>query len=755
MIPVPPVPRLRTDLVIREQPQVNGTAFVFKDPTAGRFFRFREPECFIARQLDGRTPLHVIRQRFQERFSSDLSAEALDQFIGTLRRSGLLEGDGAGRGEPSRQGRIRGTLLYLRLKAFDPDRLLARLAPRVRVFFTSGFLLASALLILLALATTFFWRDEIWQDLRRLWRFDALLLAWVTVLLVTTIHEFGHAFTCKHFGGEVHEMGFMLIYFQPALYCNVSDAWLFPEKSRRLWVTFAGAYTEIFVWALATLTWRIVEPGSWISFVAMVVMATSGIKTMFNLNPLIKLDGYYLLSDWLEIPNLRQKSLAYLRARLGRFHRPRMHGSAAHGSSALTRREQRVFLTYGLLAGTYSAWLLSSVALLFGSFLVERYQGWGFVLFTGVLVTAFQNPLRATGHRVSGMITGGRKAWKALGRRAKLLVPLLALLAVVLLLRLDLRVSGAFTILPKHNADIRAEVEGTIVEVYVREGETVRRGDLIALLSDRDYQAALEKAESEIVEKTATLRMRSRGATEAEIAVARTRVEKAVERLKFARTQLQRIERLDAIQLTSQKERDEVREQVAVREKEWQESKGDLRVLAAGTRPEEIEAIQAEIARLDAERRYLVGQLERVRILSPIDGVVTTHKPEEMTGQHVSVGDLIVEVQDLDSVSAEIAVSEHEISDVQIGQRVALRARATPWTSVEGRVTSIAPMVSTPADGQSGRTVIVTTTVENPSRVLKPQMTGHAKINCGKRPLIDLLTRRFTRYLRVEFWSWW
>ena len=81
---------------------------------------------------------------------------------------------------------------------------------------------------------------------------------------------------------------------------------LFPEKSRRLWVTFAGAYFEIFLWALATLAWRVTKPWTPLNHLALVVMATSGIKTLFNLNPLIKLDGYYLLSDWLEIPNLRQ-----------------------------------------------------------------------------------------------------------------------------------------------------------------------------------------------------------------------------------------------------------------------------------------------------------------------------------------------------------------------------------------------------------------------------------------------------------------
>src|SRR5207247_10940684 len=143
-----------------------------------------------------------------------------------------------------------------------------------------------------------------------------LVLAYATMLLVIVAHEFAHGLTCKFYGGSVREIGFLLLFFQPAFYCNVSDAWLFPEKYKRLWVTFAGAYFEIFLWAMATLVWRVTDTHTIVNYLALVVMATSAIKTLFNLNPLIKLDGYYLLSDWLEVPNLRAKAFRYVRARL-------------------------------------------------------------------------------------------------------------------------------------------------------------------------------------------------------------------------------------------------------------------------------------------------------------------------------------------------------------------------------------------------------------------------------------------------------
>src|SRR5262249_19642475 len=141
-------------------------------------------------------------------------------------------------------------------------------------------------------------------------RWETAVWAWLILLVVTALHESAHGLTCKHYGGEVHEIGFLLLFFMPCFYCNVSDAWLFKEKSKRLWVTFAGGYFELFVWALAVFVWRLTLPGSGPNYLAFVVVAACGVQTLFNFNPLLKFDGYYLVSDWLEIPNLQQRALA-------------------------------------------------------------------------------------------------------------------------------------------------------------------------------------------------------------------------------------------------------------------------------------------------------------------------------------------------------------------------------------------------------------------------------------------------------------
>src|SRR5207244_12704875 len=126
-----------------------------------------------------------------------------------------------------------------------PYRVFSRLIGGIWFLVTSYFLALSVAVILFAVGVAITNWDDVRGDVARLFQISSLPLAFLTVFLVITAHEFGHGLTCKHFGGEVHEMGFMLIYLQPALYCNVSDAWLFPEKAKRLWVAFAGPCIEL------------------------------------------------------------------------------------------------------------------------------------------------------------------------------------------------------------------------------------------------------------------------------------------------------------------------------------------------------------------------------------------------------------------------------------------------------------------------------------------------------------------------------
>jgi putative peptide zinc metalloprotease protein len=816
----PPLPRLRTDLIISQQVTAEGVIFVIKDPLLDRFYRFPEQAHFIASQLDGKTELEVVRKRTEEKFRTSLPPEQLTAFLGTLTAAGLLD---TGKDDQARRParRIQGSLLYLRFRIFDPDRLFNYLIDKIQFFFTPQFLVLSAVTILSAVCVAFANWGDVVQNFPRLLQWWVFPVAWIISCLVVTLHEFGHGMTCKHFGGEVHELGFMLIYFSPALYVNVSDAWLFPEKSKRLWVGFAGPYFELFVWALATWVWRLTNMDTIINFLAFIVMLTSGVKTLFNFNPVIKLDGYYLLSDWLEIPNLRAKGFNCLNDTI-----QKLFGAKVPRLEQMLPRERRILLAYGLVAGVGSIWLLGYALVRVGGSILHDAHPMAFVLPAGFICISLRDLLRqlfgkshgpaakledpdAVASRpekpaapapgpespnISNEPEGGnlrgasdspkseepiktnrKQMPRAFKRLLKLAVIGGATAVVLIFGRTELKIKGSFDVLPVHNADVRAGAEGIIEEVYVAEGQTVQQGELIASLFDRDVRAELQKTEAAIAEAKAKLRLLVAGPRLEEIEQARIEVAKDAEAIVFATSRLGRDAKLFDEKLVSKQELENSEENLAQRKSEAATAKAKLEVLLAGSRPEEIEAMKDAIASLESQRRYLDEQLRLMRVVSPASGVVATPARQLMAMKHqlVKKGDLIAKVFDLKTITAEMAVSEGDIADVKVDQKVLLKVRAYPERTFYGKVKAIAIAAqggpsSTAATGPQGtasanstrnslspRMVTVTTEIENRDLLLKPDMSGQGKVFCGERRLLDLVIRRIARTVRVEFWSWW
>src|SRR5215472_8418902 len=199
------LPRLRHDLAVSRQTTPQGPVFVIKDPVRRQFYRFREIEHFISGQLDGATSLEQVRARTEERFGASLEPEVLTGFVKRLDSAGLLAGSKRGERPDSR---LSGSLLYLRFRAFDPDRLFNFLIGKIGFFFTPYFMAASALSICAAVCIAVSGWEEIVQSLPRLYQVSAVPLISVVIFLVIGAHEFAHGLTCKHFGGEVREIGF-------------------------------------------------------------------------------------------------------------------------------------------------------------------------------------------------------------------------------------------------------------------------------------------------------------------------------------------------------------------------------------------------------------------------------------------------------------------------------------------------------------------------------------------------------------------
>jgi len=268
------------------------------------------------------------------------------------------------------------------------------------------------------------------------------------------------------------------------------------------------------------------------------------------------------------------------------------------------------------------------------------------------------------------------------------------------------------------------------------------------------------------------------------LARTRTSVEKAEAQLDAAQAELVRIRQLISDGAGSMKELHDAVAVVVVREKELSESQGDVRVMSAddliqyqeaavvaemegqeaesrlalllaGSRIELVEAAEADLTRLEAQRDYLLQQIQSLNIVSHIAGVISTPNLRETVGRRVDRGDLIATVNDLSRIRAEIAIPEKEMADIAVGQAVLLKLRAFPSQSFRGSIRSIAPIASARDELVAGRAVLVSAEFDNREQLLKPEMTGHCKIYCGQRRLLDVLTRRLVGYIRVEFWSWW
>ena len=152
--------------------------------------------------------------------------------------------------------------------------------------------------------------ERVHPTMRNFFSFNNLALIWITTIIIKSIHELGHGLTCKHFGGEVHEVGVMLLVFTPYFFVNVSDSWVMPERRHRILISAAGIYVELVLAAFATFLWAVVQPGAFQDFLFNVMVIASFSTLVFNANPLMRFDGYYIMTDLIEVPNLQGKSRA-------------------------------------------------------------------------------------------------------------------------------------------------------------------------------------------------------------------------------------------------------------------------------------------------------------------------------------------------------------------------------------------------------------------------------------------------------------
>jgi multidrug resistance efflux pump len=635
----------------------------------------------------------------------------------------------SGREEPQRQN-----LLYYRIPFFNPDRLFDALHPLVRFVWSPAFF--GAYLAIVAVAGWIFWQNA-GGMLAQLPALGLHTLAGgllVVAVLQTALHEFAHGLTCKHYGGRVPELGFLLILlFLPALYVDVSDAWLFRRRRQRVLVSLAGPLFDIGVAALAAIAWRLLAPGPGRS-IAVLLMVASVVSVLLNLNPLIRLDGYYVLSDLSGIPNLR----AAARRALVRGIR-RMRGIGTTDATTLTPRA-RVFIgVYGVLSLLYVLmifWMLGSILLGFSARLAGLWGPLALALGAGWLL---RRPLGALVALVAARVRAAR------GRAVLRFAIVAGVIAGVAAVPWSLKVGGPATLESGTRAGVRPEVSGQLAEILVREGDTVEAGQLLARLDHSDLDARLAMVRSEIRQARAQLDLLRHGAQEEQIRQARERVRSAEVEVAQLRTRHERVSRLRDEGLVAADLHEQIASDLAVREGTLRAAREEARLIEKGARPEQITAARAEVERLEAEAADIERRRAACDLRAPVSGTVITPELEQRRGERVEAGGLLLEIAQARSLFASVRVLETEIGDLQVGQPVRLLLTAFPDRSFAGQIVEIAPAAE--LDDLGRATFRVRCSVGDPDQLLRPGMTGAAKVSCGGMPLGRLILRRVLRMI--------
>jgi putative peptide zinc metalloprotease protein len=362
--------RQRPDLIARQHYYLGRSYWIVKDPVGLNYFRFQEEEYALLSWLNGNVSLDEIKDRFEKEFPPQkITLDELQQFLGMLHKSGLVIAGVGGQGKElfkRRSERRRkellnalANILCIRFKGFDPEKVLNWLYPIVWWFYSPVMVtlcIALGLSALTLVAVQFNVFTSRLPAFHEFFNFQNAMLLSVTLAVTKVLHEFGHGMTCKHFGGECHEMGVMILVLTPCLYCNVSDSWLLPSKWARAAIGAGGMYVELILASLATWIWWFSEPGL-LNHLCLNVMFVCSVSTLiFNANPLLRYDGYYILSDLAEIPNLRQKSTAVLSRKMGEW----FLGLEQPEDPFLPERNQLLFGIYSVAAAIYQWVVVSS-----------------------------------------------------------------------------------------------------------------------------------------------------------------------------------------------------------------------------------------------------------------------------------------------------------------------------------------------------------------------------------------------------------
>ncbi len=491
-----PIPLRTRDDLVGERIVYRGVGWqVVKDPCSLRYYRLQPEQYSVLRLLDGQRSLEDVRDELQrEHPTVHVSLQDVQVLVMDLHEKRLVTSERLGQGESLIRQRheqfwkkfwqtVRNPL-YLRLPGWDPDRLLTRMLPCVR-WALHPWAVGAALLFIAAswvfLAVRF---DDVRQRLPEFQQFFAwpnLLYLWLTLAGTKVLHEFGHGLVCKHFGRECHSMGVMLLVFSPTLYCDVTDEWMLKPKWPRIAIGAAGMYVEVVLAAVAIFAWWQLQPGLLQHLCLNVFFVSTVTTVIFNANPLLRFDGYYMLADFLEIPNLQAKASRLLQKMFAWW----CLGIDLRDDAFMPTSGRGWFILYAVAAAAYRCVVLFGIALFLYTVL-KPYRlesigvALGFVSIGSVLLNLGWNVVRILRMpRTEPMSRRKLTVSLALGA---------ALLGAALFVPVPWYLEAPFYVEPEHVQHVYTTVPGLLRQTARGPGQQVAAGELIAVLENPELE---------------------------------------------------------------------------------------------------------------------------------------------------------------------------------------------------------------------------------------------------------------------------
>jgi putative peptide zinc metalloprotease protein len=479
------VPSLRAHAEIGRQRYRGETWYVLRDSAGQRFHRFSPAAHAVIGLMDGRRSVEEIWQLAADELGDDApTQDELIQLLGQLHMADVLRCDVTPdvaelfeRGDRQRSRKRRSRWLSpfaIQIPLVDPDRFLARTIPYLRPLFGwVGALLWLAVVLPAAVLAGVHWTDLTHNFLDQLLSLQNILVISLVFPVLKVLHELGHGYIARRFGCEIHEMGVMFLVFAPIPYVDASSSWALASKYQRALVGAGGMLVELLLAALAFYVWLAAEPGA-VRVAAYNAVVVGGATTLlFNGNPLLRFDGYYIFSDLIEIPNLRARANRYVGYVLERY----LLGSTDARTLHTADGEPGWLLAYSVSAFVYRCFVVVAI--------LTWILDWNFVLGAGLALFALVGWFGVPAFKVVQHLLSSSSLRRVRGRAISISVGLLALvIAAILVVPLPLRTQAEGVVWVPDEAFVRAGCDGFVSRLVAEPGTSVARGELLIELHD-------------------------------------------------------------------------------------------------------------------------------------------------------------------------------------------------------------------------------------------------------------------------------